>query len=209
MPYRLVMFDFDGTLANSFPWVRGIVNEVADRFGFRRIEESEVELLRGYDVKSILAHVNVPVWKLPMIGHHVLQRMGEEIAQIPLFDDTAEMLQRLAAEGTTLGVVSSNAANNIRQVLGPDLAALIEYYECGVSFLGKATKLRSVVQRSGIPPQQAIYIGDETRDIEAAHKARIASGAVIWGYATLPALQRQAPTEIFTCMDEIVTRLTR
>ena len=46
---------------------------------------------------------------------------------------------------------------------------------------GKAAKLRQVVRQSAVPPQHAIYVGDEIRDAEAAGKAGIAFGAVLWG----------------------------
>jgi len=43
MGYRLAIFDFDGTLANSFPWFCTVLNEVAAKHGFRRVNESEVD----------------------------------------------------------------------------------------------------------------------------------------------------------------------
>ena len=46
MKYRLVIFDFDGTLADSFPWFVGTLNAVADKFKFKRIEEGAIERLR-------------------------------------------------------------------------------------------------------------------------------------------------------------------
>ncbi len=41
-PYRLVVFDFDGTLADSFPWFARVINDVADRYRFARIAPDEV-----------------------------------------------------------------------------------------------------------------------------------------------------------------------
>ena len=43
MKYKLAIFDFDGTLADSFPWFLGIINDVADKYRFRQIEDYEVE----------------------------------------------------------------------------------------------------------------------------------------------------------------------
>ena len=56
---------------------------------------------------------------------------------------------------------------------------------------GKAPKLRAVLKASGIPARQAIYLGDEIRDAEAAHKAGMAYGAVAWGYHSMDALRAQ------------------
>jgi len=47
MPYPLVIFDLDGTLADSLPWFLRNVNSIAERFSFRRVAEEDVEVLRG------------------------------------------------------------------------------------------------------------------------------------------------------------------
>ena len=68
-------------------------------------------------------------------------------------------------------------------------------------FIGK--KLRRVVEYSGVAAAQAIAIGDESRDIDAAKEAGIAAGAVFWGYATATLLRSCEPTEIFAEFQEI------
>ena len=64
--YQLAIFDFDGTLADSFPWFIGVLNGVADRYGFNRVRPDDVEQLRGYDARQIMRHLRVPSWKLPL-----------------------------------------------------------------------------------------------------------------------------------------------
>jgi phosphoglycolate phosphatase len=208
MKYKLVIFDFDGTLADSFPWFMTVVNQVADKYKFRRIEESEVEALRGYNAKQLIRYAGVPVWKLPMIGNHVRKRMADEIGEIRLFEGVDVLLRELAERGVTLAVVSSNSQENIRRVLGPENAARIQYYECGVSIFGKHTLFRKVLKKSGVLPGEAICIGDEIRDVEAAQREKIAFGAVSWGFTSLEALRAYSPTEVFTSVDEILEGVT-
>ena len=43
MSWRLAIFDFDGTLADSFPWFAGVLDRMADRHGFRRVDAAERE----------------------------------------------------------------------------------------------------------------------------------------------------------------------
>ena len=207
MIYRLAMFDFDGTLADSVPWFAGVVNQVADRFGFTRVEERHHDMLRGYGPGKLLEALSVPLWKTPLIAYHLRALMAQDIDQISLFEGVDALLQSLSRAGVLVAVVSSNSFENVSHTLGPENTALIETFSCGVSLFGKASKLRGVLARCGVPRSQAIYIGDEVRDIEAARAARVASGAVAWGYNTLEALKACAPNEVFRNLNDIIERI--
>lgn len=207
MAYRLAIFDFDGTLANSVPWFAGVVNQLADQYGFKPVREEDHETLRGYEPRRLLDALGVPVWKIPMMVYHLRSMMARDIDQIALFDGIDGVLQSLSQAGVVVAVVSSNSYDNVRRTLGPDNVALIETFSCGVSIFGKAAKLRGVLARCRIPRSEAIYIGDEVRDMEAARAARVAAGAVAWGYNTLEVLRTCGPNEVFTTVHDIVESL--
>jgi phosphoglycolate phosphatase len=202
MRYSLVILDLDGTLADSFPWFQRHVNGVADRFGFRRVAERDVEALRGAGTREILDRLEVPLWKLPMIAQHMRRLKTEHIGDIALFDGADAMLRALAKAGLRLALVSSDHEANARSLLG-DAAALFSDFDCGASIFGKAAKFRRVVERAAIDPAQAISIGDEIRDIEAARAAGISCGAVTWGYAAPDALRARQPDLVFERMEDI------
>lgn len=208
MRYRLAIFDFDGTLADSLPWFMGAVNECADRFGFQRMQAHEVEMLRGYDARRVMAHLRAPMWKMPFIARHMRSRMGAEIGGIALFPGVDRLLAELTAAGIRIAIVTTNSAENVRRVLGPRNAALIHHMECGVSLLGKAPKLRKVLRAAGIPAAQALHVGDELRDLHASRAAGIPFAAVGWGFTTLDALRAQSPDAVFETMDELTAALT-
>jgi phosphoglycolate phosphatase len=205
--YKLVIFDFDGTLADSARWVARELNPLARRFGFRQVSEAEIESLRSCDTRQILSRLGVPSWKLPFIARHLRQRLGQEAESIQLFPGAKALLRSLAGQGVVMGLVSSNSADNVRRILGPEAAALIEHYECGAALFGKAAKFRKVLRRARVKAVETLYIGDETRDIEAAREAGLASGAVAWGYARREALALRAPTWLFDTPDDVATRL--
>lgn len=71
MPYRLAIFDFDGTLADSFPWFLSIMDQMADEFRFRRITPEEVGALSSLESREIIRRLDVPMWKLPLIATHM------------------------------------------------------------------------------------------------------------------------------------------
>src|SRR3954447_11094520 len=107
MAYKLVIFDFDGTLADSADWMRRTINQLAERYDFKRIADDEFETLHGRDNRAIVRHLGVPAWKMPLIA-----------------------------------IVTSNAEENVRRILGPENAGLISYYECGASIFDKTAKFR-------------------------------------------------------------------
>lgn len=201
--YELAIFDFDGTLADSFPWFIGVLNGVADRYGFNRVRPDEVEQLRGYDARQIMRHLRVPSWKLPFIANHMRRLMARDIHGIRLFDGVPDMLRALDGRGVTVAIVSSNSAANIRAILGPDAAGQVAHYGCGASLFGKAAKFRRMLQVTGVPAGRAIAIGDEVRDIDAARKAGIGCAAVTWGYARGDALAARRPDRLLSRVEEI------
>jgi phosphoglycolate phosphatase len=208
MKYKLVIFDFDGTLADSFPWALSVIDSVADKYRVKRLEQEQIEILRSYHPRTLMKMYGIPMWKMPIISRHVHKRMAKEIHAIPLFEGVDRLFDTLASQGTRLAVVSSNAGGNVKAVLGPHIVSMIEYFECGVSLFGKPAKLRKVLKKSGVRPEDAICIGDEIRDIEAAHKVKIPFGAVAWGYSTVEALRALFPAEVFTSMDDMIDKIT-
>ncbi|MDO9414360.1 MAG: HAD hydrolase-like protein [Pseudolabrys sp.] len=208
MPYKLALFDFDGTLADSFPWFTTVMNDAADKFGFRRIAPEEVETLRGKSAREMIALMGVRTWKLPLIANYMRKRKAQDLDKVKLFTDAAPTLRRLHEAGVTLAIVSSNSEANIRALLGPETAALIAQYQCGASMFGKAKMFKSVLRQSGINASDAICIGDELRDLDSARAAGIAFGAVTWGYTHGAALRAQKPAHVFETFNELFTTVT-
>lgn len=204
MGYRLIIFDFDGTLADSAPWFAGVMNGVAARYGFRQIDEMEMARLRGRPNREVMRELGLSAWKLPFIANHVRKLAAGAAGSIELFPGIEGMLRRLAGRGVKLAIVSSNSEATVRKVLGPELAGLIAHYGCGASVFGKATKFREVIRKSGVAEADVLSVGDEVRDIEAARKVRLATGAVTWGYATAEILRAQRPSAMFETTDDVL-----
>jgi phosphoglycolate phosphatase len=207
MKYRLVIFDSDGTLADTLPWMRGIFDELATEYGFRRIERHEEQRFRNLEGRALIRELGLPLWKLPQVLAAMRWRMAASNVALWPFPGVPDMLQRLAQSGTTLALVSSNSAANVQRILGADHVRWITHFLCGASMFGKTTKLRRALRITSVPPGEALYIGDEIRDAQAARAAGIPFGAVAWGLHDEQTLRSQSPAEFFHSVQDIAAKL--
>jgi len=180
-----------------------VVNSFADKYRFRRIKDGDVEMLRGKSSREIIAHLEVPLWRMPLIAADMRRLKSQNIDSIPLFAGVGSMLQELSQAGIIMAMVSSDSESNVRRALG-DHAALIAQFACGASMFGKAARFRAVLKRTDIAADDAIAIGDEVRDGEAAAQAGIDFGAVSWGYARPEVLGRLSPALVFDSVADIL-----
>lgn len=201
--YRLVIFDFDGTLADTFPWFTSVVNPTADRFRFRRAVPEETHFMRGLDARELLEYLAIARWKVPLIARHLRKRAEREKDTFQLFPGAESVVAALAAGGVKVAVVSSNGEETVRHVLGPEISARVDQFACGAALFGKARKFGRVLAAQGMAPREALCIGDETRDITAARRAGIACAAVSWGYMRRDVLAAARPDHLFDAMEEI------
>jgi phosphoglycolate phosphatase len=202
MPYDLIIFDLDGTLADSLAFFARVHGELADRHGFRRVTAPEFEALRSHSPREIMRRVGLPRWKLPLVARSFVRLMRQ--VDIPLFAGIDEVLARLQESGATLALVSSNSAGNCRRILGDAHWQRLAHVECGASIFGKRRRITRAVRVTGIDPARAIYIGDQISDAVATRKAGVAFGAVAWGYATRDALERMQPQHLFSRVEDLL-----
>jgi phosphoglycolate phosphatase len=198
MAYNLILFDFDGTLANSFPWFLKTINLLADKHGFKRIVTDDLEDLRHLGSRELMAHLDLPLWKLPAVTGDMRRLMAESAADIPLFDGVHGMLEALAQSGIVLGVVTSNSEANVRAILGSAHVPLVRHFECGASLFGKQAKFRKALKAGGMDRTRVLYVGDEIRDAQAANEAGLDFAAVGWGYTHPEALAPHSSVTPFT-----------
>src|SRR5579875_3481595 len=104
--YALVIFDFDGTLADSVTWLAEVFPEIAGRYHLKPATREELEALRGEDALSVLATLGVPRWKLPLIARHMRRLMARDIDRIALFPGASDLLHELRDAGVKLAIVS-------------------------------------------------------------------------------------------------------
>lgn len=203
MTYKLAIFDFDGTLADSFDFFLASHNTLARRHGFAELDLARIDEYRGQEPRELMRSQGIPMWKLPFIAKDFMEMMARNAEGIRLFDGIADALHWLSASGVQLAIVTSNSLENVTRVVGNEMLKRMCHIEAGASMFGKRRRLERVLKTSKVARQHAIYVGDQATDAQAARAAGIAFGAVRWGYATATMLDKHSPAMTFGSVPEL------
>jgi phosphoglycolate phosphatase-like HAD superfamily hydrolase len=208
MKYDLLVWDFDGTLADTLALSLRIYNEVAGKHGYRPVTDPEGA--RHLSTLAFLKAHGIPLLKLPLLVREFLAAQRREIASVRLFPEIAQTVSELRDMNCRLGVLSSNSRDNILACLESNGAAGAFDFIVGYTrLLGKGRALRRLLKDQKAVPGKVLYIGDEVRDIEAAREAMADVAAVTWGLHAGEFLAQHAPTYLVSRPAELVEVLTR
>lgn len=207
---KVVIFDFDGTLADTFPVVLDIFHKVERRTV--PLNKEEEMLMRGAALMQVrlrvvikaAARLDIPFWRLPFVFAISQLLLKKRMKEVQAFPGIVELLKKLAEDGDELFIVSSNSAGNIKRFLrSQDLYGYIVKVYGNVRPRNKAKMIRHIVRWRHGEPGKIWYIGDEDRDIAAGHAADVPTIAVTWGYNDQEQLQLSQPTHTITNAAEL------
>ena len=193
----LIVFDFDGTLADTFEAAQLVYEKLATENGFRQISPEEIPTLRELGVNDILKELDIPKRKVPALLLKGRAMLRETLDTLPLREGVADMILTLREKEIPLGILTSNSAENVTYFL--DRHSLTDHFEFISStskLSGKHKHLRSIARTFSISTKDILYIGDEIRDIQASKKAGVRSAAVTWGFNSAQALQKENPDHL-------------
>ena len=189
----MVIFDFDGTIANTLDSIISIMNDLSDEFGFKKIKESDVEYLRGKKSREILKHLGISIFKLPFVIRKVRREINSHIALLSPSVDLLPVLKLLKANGCHVGIVTTNIEENVRKFLHANNLDFFDFFYTAKKVFGKDRTISKIIKEMNAEKSNVYFIGDEVRDIEAGKKAGIKTIGVSWGYNTKNALEKEHP----------------
>ncbi len=201
-----VIFDFDGTIGDSFGLIVDIFHHITRRE--ERLTDKQMTELRGFPLAVIAKRLHVPAWRIPYLLIHGRYLMGRRIAEVPLFEGMGKVIEELHAEGHELFIVSSNSGRNVRKFLKQH--HLYKYFvevRGNAGILGKSRSIAKLLDSNSLRIKDSIYIGDETRDILASKAINMRCIAVSWGFAETSFLESLHPTAVARKPQDIVTIL--
>lgn len=195
---RIVIFDFDGTLADTFALTVDIFYKLKPVPVI--FPKKEVERLRGMALLEVARELNIRWWEVPLLLMRGRKMMARRLGEIQLISGVREVLADLHKQGFELHIVSSNSEGNIRSVLERHN---VESYFTSVHGVRQLHGKQRLIARLTNRGAKTWYVGDEVRDIEAARRAHVISVAVTWGYNNVGVLKNHSPDFLVFTPDEL------
>jgi phosphoglycolate phosphatase-like HAD superfamily hydrolase len=203
---RAIIFDFDGTIADSLPAVIEVFEELTNRAV--KMTAAEVAGYRHYNLIQLMHELGVPRWKWPRLIFKGRKMLHQHMDDVRLHPGIASAIKTLYEKGEPLYIVSSNSEENVSQYL--EVQGLRQYFTKvygGASVLGKSRKIFQLVNKERIDVAKSWYIGDETRDIIASRAVGLRVVAVTWGYNSKEALATKNPDVLATTPRQLLESL--
>ncbi len=200
---RAIIFDFDGTLADSEPIILNIYAEIAEQKGWPRLTKAQYKKLRKGTVQEGLRWLRIRPWQIPGLLREAHKRFNPRLAEVRMFDGMPELLSTLQNCGDDLYVLSANSPEIIKKVL------CHHQIDTGITVLkspplfSKHKSIKKLLRKHGYQADQTWMIGDELRDVQAAQKAGVKCIAVTWGLQDKSVLKAAEPTHVATTPNEI------
>lgn len=190
----VIIFDFDGTLADTFHTIWKVSSRLSVEFRFKIPSWEESEELKNLNTWQLIQYSQIHLCKLPSFFRKLKDELNKEMERVGLFAGVREMILELKERGYQLGIITSNSSENVKIVM--------ENYQLQESFSfvysekivwGKHRVIKHWLKESQTESDHVIYVGDERRDILAARRANIKMIAVTWGFNTKEILMAENP----------------
>ena len=198
-----IIFDFDGTLADTFALGSQLINEYADQLGYKQIDFAAN---KDKSARELIKMSGVRFWQIPGLIRFFRKKSVERAAEVNAFDGIPDLVCRLHDRGFHLGIITTNSAQTISIFLQKyGLTDLFTYIKPEISLFGKKRAIRRARRHL---KSEIIYIGDELRDIEACRAVNVPIISVSWGFNSTEILEKNNPGMVAANTEEVFTMLT-
>lgn len=182
MHKSLLIFDFDGTIADTLRIAVKIANELGEEFGFRKVTQGEFVELKSKSVPELMRMAGLSWIQLPLFIKRARDSFKANLKLVPPITDMPEILHTLQQRGYRMGIVTSNTEEGVSRFLEDHHMQMFEFIDAPDSLFGKAKAIKRIIKKQQLRKRDVIMIGDELRDMEAAEKVGIDGLAVTWGF---------------------------
>ncbi len=210
MKEPVLIFDFDGTIADTLEYLFVIGNDLADEFKFKHVERHQIETYKNMTLRQMVRDLGVPILKIPKILLRGKEELNNRIHEVQIIQGIAEVLLQLKKQDILLGLVSTNTLENIHTVLeNHGLHNVFDFIGIGSGLLGKPRALKKIIKQYHLDKTKILYVGDEVRDIEASRRAGLSVASVTWGYNSAQSLRNHNPDYLLEHPQDLVRILAK
>lgn len=200
-----VIFDFDGTLADTFPLIVDVSYRLAP--GSKRLPSKKIDSLRELPLMTAMQKLGIAYWYMPILLLFVRRRMRPRMAEVRPCDGVLPMLRALQDAGHRMYVLTSNYKENVQIFLRHHRIERFFREVDTVYYASTATKtraLKKMLKRDQLDTSDSYYVGNEALDVEAAARAGIKGIAVRWTGFNEEELRKAKPIAILDKPSELV-----
>lgn len=195
-----VIFDFDGTIADSFHVFIDVAKELFDID--EALTDEFLEELRGLRRDEVMERLDITRLQALWSYREGRRMFTDRMDEVNVFEGMPDVLDALQ-HSYTLGVLTDNDEDVVKDFLAshdlPDFAFVME----SSVFQSKTWSLQEVIRREGVEAEQIVYVGDQITDIESAHRAGCEAIGVDWGYNTGTLLESADPERLVSSPEEL------
>ena len=192
---KTVIFDFDGTLVDSFKVAIEVAHELTHRSIL--VQPEEIVRLRQLRLLDVARELKLPRWQWPFLLIRGRRMMTKRLDEVLPFADMPAVIKDLHSKGYNLLVMSSNSQVNVQRVLdNRSLSQYFSYIKGGIGLMGKSKGLRELIRQENLDIANCIYVGDEPRDVEGSRKVGMLCVSVTWGFNAPELLRDHHPLAV-------------
>jgi len=204
MKKTVLVFDFDGTIADSLHMGIDIYNEnISNKYNCKKVDLDNLEELKSKSTYELIKEHKINILKIPLLLFVVKKIMEERMGDVEAIPGMIETLKELNERGFRMGILTSNNKKNVELFLNHHgLDGLFEFIYSEKNLFGKDKAIKKMIKKESL--KDILYIGDETRDVEACKKVGVPVVGVSWGFNTKVNLKSHNPTYLISKPSELL-----
>lgn len=184
-PFRLYLFDVDGTLVDSAADICGAVREALAEAGVDGLDDAYLRSFIGHHLFELFREVlpgSTREQQEQLLARYRQIYLGRRHASTRVYPGVREMLAALPGWKSTATTKSSETTRQVLELFG--LAQFFDHVQGTDGFPSKPAPdvILKSLEKFGVPPQECLLVGDSAPDMEAGRRAGVRTCAVRWGY---------------------------